>query len=168
MKKELTQERIRQVLDYNPETGVFTWKVVASNRRPVGSVAGTSNWKGYTIITVDKVRVPAHRLAFLYMMGEMPKGQVDHKNGVKGDNSWGNLREASPSQNRYNAGPQANNTTGFKGVFWSKRGGRFLAQIASERKLHYIGYFDCPREAAHAYNKAAIELHGEFAVLNPI
>lgn len=156
------------MLHYDPETGVFTWKLPLSNRAIAGEEAGSPTPKGYTVITVDRQRFPAHRLAFLYMTGALPTFQVDHRNGVKWDNSWKNLREATPSQNRYNAGAQANNTTGYKGVFWSKRNGKFLAQIAKEKKLYYLGYFECPREAAHAYNKAAVELHGEFAVLNPI
>ena len=111
----LTVERLRQLLDYNPGTGAFIWVCPTSHRVFVGSLAGTPHNKGYRKICVDGVRYFAHRLAWLYMTGEMPKEQIDHINRDTTDDRFINLRQASSSQNQRNREKQANNTSGFKG-----------------------------------------------------
>src|SRR4029450_2313606 len=113
---ELTAERLRELLDYDPETGDFTWKV---NRRCVrsGSVAGNVNCvDGYCYIGVDARRYHAHRLAWLYIKGAWPNDQIDHINGNKADNRFANLRQATHSQNQANGGRYSNNASGYNGV----------------------------------------------------
>lgn len=166
MRKELTQERLKEVLHYDPDSGIFTWAVNRSNVRR-GDIAGSVGQRGYIKLSVDGVLYPAHRLAFLYMTGEFPKF-VDHKDRVTSNNKWENLRDCTHSQNICNTAFRSDNTAGYKGVSWHKASGKYQARIMENGIPHHLGVFTCPREAAHAYNVAAIRLHGEFAVLNPI
>jgi len=168
MTGELTQERLKELLHYDPQTGVFTWKVCIGRRSPAGTIVKGDATSRYVRIQIEKVSYRAHRLAWLYQTGQWPSGDIDHINGDKKDNRFSNLREATRSQNLSNIGPQKNNKSGFKGVCFNKMVSLWEAQITKNYQHRRLGYFNCPREAAHAYNKAAIELHGEFAVLNPI
>ena len=166
MRKELTQERLKELLHYDPETGVFTWKTSTSNRRAKGAVAGSLSVHGYCCIGIDGKVYTAHRLAFLYMRGALPSKSVDHRNRDRADNRWCNLREASPGQNSMNSRMRSDNSTGYKGVVWDKKKRLYKATIKKGAKSFLLGYFDCPLDAAAAYNKAAAQLHGEFAALN--
>jgi HNH endonuclease len=113
----LTVEQLKELLNYNPETGLWTW-IKARGRCAKGSFAGTM-LDGYIMIYVDKVGYLAHRLAWFYMTNRWPL-EVDHKNTIKNDNRWDNLREATRSQNKFNVPALSNNTCGFKGVFYQK------------------------------------------------
>ena len=93
--KTLTAARLRELLQYDPETGVFTRLVKTSNGIKVGDVAGTADARGYILIRVDGWLHLAHRLAWLHMTCEWPKGMIDHINGVRDDNRWSNLRRAA-------------------------------------------------------------------------
>ena len=100
----LTQAQLHELLNYNPDTGVFTWKKRTSNRAPIGSVAGTLS-NGYWGITIAGMRTYAHRLAFLYMEGDYPLAQVvDHIDGDKLNNKWTNLRRFSRNLNNSEVG----------------------------------------------------------------
>ncbi|MCK9994454.1 MAG: hypothetical protein Dbin4_02974, partial [Alphaproteobacteria bacterium] len=99
---ELTQSRLKELLHYDPDTGVFTRRVQTSSNARVGDVAGCLHPEGYRHIQIDGKRYAAHRLAWLYMTGEWPTNQLDHLNGVRDDNRWGNLREATHGQNQQN------------------------------------------------------------------
>ena len=94
--------------------------------------------------------------------------QTDHRNQNKLDNRRGNLRPATASQNKCNNSKNKNNTSGYKSVSWDKRREKWRAQIMINRKNKFLGYYDDPREAARAYNEAALKYHGEFAVLNEV
>jgi hypothetical protein len=96
-----------------------------------------------------------------------PKQLVDHTNGDKLDNRRGNLRLCTNAQNIRNQKIRKDNTSGFKGVSWAAPG-RYVAKISFEKKQIVIGSFSCPKDAARAYNAKALELHGEFARLNPV
>jgi hypothetical protein len=161
----LTAERLRELLHYDPETGVFTWRARRSNfsRYGIGDVAGCVNPVGYRRIGWGKTYYPAHRLAWLYMTGEWPSGAIDHINCVKDDNRLANLRVATTAQNRANARKSSNNTSGFKGVVWHRKMCRWMAGIKVNGRSLHLGYFDCPAEAHTAYVKAAKEHFGEFA-----
>src|SRR5690606_17410776 len=111
----LTVERLRQVLDYDKDSGVFRWKVATAHRTIVGEEAGTINQNGYRIIRVDACRYRAHRLAWFHVHGEWPSDFVDHQNGNKLDNRISNLREADKRQNAQNSRRPRSNTSGFKG-----------------------------------------------------
>lgn len=159
-KLELTAERVRELLDYDPETGVFRWKDSRSQAVEVGSVAGSlDKHTGYIRIGVARNYVAAHRLAWLWVHGRWPDGELDHKNRVRSDNRLENLREATRSQNTVNA--TVRNATGYRGV--KRHKGSYVARIKANGKQVELGYFRSA-EAAHArYVQAAIALHGEFA-----
>lgn len=157
----ITQSRLKELLDYDPETGVFQRKVATSNTK-AGEIAGCKK-RVYVIISVDNKLYRAHRLAWLWMTGLWPEQFLDHINMDKHDNRWINLRAATKSQNMANRGPQRNNTSGFKGVVYYKQYKNWVSNIWKEGKLHHIGYFNTAQEAHAAYSAAAIRLFGEFA-----
>ena len=159
----VTLERLREVLRYEPETGHFFWLKRLSFRVQIGGKAGSIRPDGYIEIGIDGESYLAHVLAWFYVTGEWPAKQVEHKDTVKSNNAWINLREATHGQNVTNSGVRKNNTSGFKGVSFVKDVGRWHARIMSDGQLHLLGYFDSPEEAHVAYAKKAAELHGEFA-----
>jgi len=159
---DLTLARLQAVLDYNPDTGVFTWKMRLSNRITVGASAGSLDRDGYFIISIDGTRYFAHRLAWLYMTSAWPKDDIDHINGSPSDNRWENLRAATRSQNLANTSRFRNNTTGFKGVTRIKNG-KYVAQIKVKQQRIYLGCFTFPEDAHTAYVIAARGYFGEFA-----
>lgn len=166
--KKLTVDRLKSLLDYNPETGDFTWKIKTSNRTPVGSRAGAKGTLGYIHISVDMKKYLAHRLAYFYMIGEWPAEVIDHINGNKSDNRWANLRPATVAQNTWNSSVPQNNSSGHKGVSFSKSKRRWTARISKNYRLRILGYFDTKEEAIEAYQKAAKRLHGKFAKLEEV
>jgi hypothetical protein len=160
----LTTERLREVLAYNPETGILTWikKTSPSVRIQIGNVAGSPNVRGYPQISIDGVLYGAHRLAFLFMLGRWPVDQVDHINLIRDDNRWRNLREATRAENRRNIRTLRNNTSGFKGVSKQTHGG-WQARITIDGHLKHLGTFVSPEEAHTAYYRAATKHFGKFA-----
>ncbi len=163
----LTVERLREVLDYDATTGVFTWRVRLSSNATSGSVAGTIYANGRRYITIERKRHFASRLAWLYVHGEWPDGQVDHRNRERDDNSFDNLRLATSQQNMANRGVSKRNRLGVKGVGIStlrvRSPQRYRARIRVNDKLIHLGYFSTPTEASAAYGAAAREHFGEFA-----
>lgn len=166
----LDQNTLREILDYDPESGVFTWRNREDlgpwwNDKFAGKRAGCL-WNGYTGIRVNGRNYRAHRLAWLHVHGIWPAGQLDHINRDKQDNRIVNLREATASQNKANTEAYLKNPSGLKGVFRLKSNGRFLAQISVNGKTQYLGRYNDPVDAALAYDMAARRLHGDFAMLN--
>lgn len=156
----LTQTRLRELLDYNPETGEFTWKVTRRGRAAAGSVAGSPIGNGYIRVHVDGRKYRAHRLAFFYMTGEWPKDEVDHKDLNKSNNAWDNLRESTHTQNMQNR--PAWGSVPLKGVRLHECG-KYEAKIVISKKQHIIGYFSTPEAAHDAYCVASNENFDEFA-----
>ena len=160
----LTAEYLRSILSYNKKNGVFTWKITLSKRRSAGSVAGFKN-EGRIKIGIDNNDYMAHRLAWLYIKGEWPEFEIDHKDGNKANNKWGNLRHATSSQNQRHKGIQANNKTGYKGVCFDNKRQKFLATInktVNGKKKHFhIGHYNTSQEASEAYIIAAKKIHGK-------
>jgi hypothetical protein len=146
----LTQARLRELLDYDPDTGIFTSRTKRGRFR-AGTTVGTLNYSGRIHIHVDHKKYLAHRLAWLYVTGEWPLREIDHINGVPTDNRISNLREATTKQNAENRDKQRNNTSGYKGVTWSNASQKWQAQICHHGTRKYIGVFDDPREAHKAY-----------------
>lgn len=152
----VSAERIRELLDYNPDTGEFRWKVMRGKARP-GAVAGTPS-NGYILISVDRVMHKAHRLAWLFVHGCWPKGDLDHRNGVRPDNRIANLREVTDAENSQNLRrPHADNLNGLLGVVSNHT--RFSARIMAHGKQLYLGTFATPEQAHLAYRRAKHELH---------
>lgn len=163
MNELVTPDRLKEVLNYDPESGLFTWLCVPNNRITIGQIAGNIGIQGYVIIKVDRRLYRAHRLAWLYMTGQWPKAQIDHRDLNATNNSWANLREATRSQNCYNQGARTNNTSGYKGVSWHKASGKWTAQTRINGKAAHLGLFGTAELAHRAYIEAAREHHGEFA-----
>lgn len=158
----LTKERLDELLAYDPETGIFTWRVDRSNVK-AGTPTGANNGNGYLRIRVDKVQHYAHRLAFLSMVGEAPSGLIDHANGDRSDNRWCNLRPASGNQNGQNRRTQPNNTSGTPGVYWHKGAGKWMAYITVNKRPVYLGLFVDLDDAVAARRAAEAKYFGEFA-----
>jgi hypothetical protein len=159
----LTPSRLREVVHYDPSSGVFVWLIAPAGRFRVGGVAGSRHSQGYRKIMIDRHSYLAHRLAWLWMTGKWPVAQIDHINLDKNDNHWSNLRLATNSQNCANRNAQRNNTSGFKGVYWHKLGRKWAAQIWVFGECIYLGLFDTAEEAHAAYNVSALKYFGEFS-----
>jgi len=161
---DLTPQRLRQLLEYDPATGVFTRLISLKGRNArAGDIAGSPHIRGYWAISIDAKLYLAHRLAWFYMARRWPREQIDHKNGDRLDNRWSNLREATPAQNNFNSKKPKNNTSGFKCVAWHKKLQRWRAYITINDRHRHIGLFDNKEDAHAAYCRAAKELRGEFA-----
>lgn len=158
----LTADRLREVLDYDRETGVFTW-LESRGRVRAGVTAGAVDSKGHLRIRIDGQLYGAHRLAWLYMKGHWPELEIDHRDTNKLNNRWSNLREATPTQNRCNRVAQANSSSGVKGVWWHKATGKWRSAIRVRGAVTHLGLFTSIDEAAAAYAGAANDLHGDFA-----
>ena len=156
-------ELVQQLLDYDPEAGTFFWKDNRGKKRCKDKPAGSPQ-KGYISIHINGEDYRAHRLAWLISTGEDPADkQVDHVNGSKNDNRLANLRLATNSQNACNRSASARNTSGFKGVSYSRKMRAWKADIRVDGVGLHLGLFPTPELAHMAYCKAAAELHGEFA-----
>jgi len=160
---KLTQERLFEVLHYCPETGNFTW-LKKIGKGYVGDLAGSADTAGYRRIMIDGERFYAHRLAWFYVYGRWPKHQIDHVNVDCSDNRLSNLREATQSQNQSNKPLNKKiSGTGFKGVSFHKKQGRFFSRIRVNNKLIHLGCFPTAEEAHQAYVVAANDIRGDFA-----
>lgn len=140
----ITADEVRKVLDYNPATGDFIWKVPPSRSVKAGSIAGSkcrANCKTYIRITYEGVRYYAHRLAFLYMNGEWPKHQGKHLDGNGCANMWSNLSDEPPSIVSKNRKLQDNNTSGVNGVYWSASHKKWRVAINHNGKIISGGIF---------------------------
>lgn len=158
----LTPERLREVLTYNPETGVWTWNKTAKWNKE-GQVAGCINAGGYRAIVIDQKLYYGHRLAWFWMKGEWPQDHIDHEDTDRSNNRWINLRAATYSTNLANRGSPKNNTSGFKGVSFCKMTGRWRANICVEGRQISLARTDTREQAAQIYQAAALKYFGEFA-----
>jgi hypothetical protein len=147
----LTQERLKDVLNYDPETGVFVWIKQASSNALIGSVAGTPHSEGYCHIQIDGAKILAHRLAWLYMTGAFPPNDIDHIDRNPANNRFANLRAVTKSENQHNRKKNRTNTSGFKGVYYQKSRGKWKANIGLNGVIKHLGTFFTPEEASAAY-----------------
>lgn len=159
----LDARRLRDLLEYDAETGIFRWRSTNSNRAVAGSVAGTKDArKGYIYIRINGRRYLAHRLAWLYETGEWPVDLIDHRNLDTADNRFANLRQASDSDNKANKRPFGKYQ---KGVIFDARlrSKPFAARIMVRGKFIHLGMFETEEAAGAAYAVAARHHYGEFA-----
>jgi hypothetical protein len=159
-RKILTQERLKELLNYDPATGIFTNRVVRQGmRKGANSIAGTKNGYGYMVIQIDGRKFSAHRLAWLYMYGVWPVNQIDHINRVRDDNRIVNLRDVTPSENLHNGSDCPRNTSGVRNVVWHKRNKKWQAQIMVNNKYQYLGLYDDIEKARKVAELASKTLH---------
>jgi len=159
----ITQQRLKQLLDYNPATGVFTWiKSARGVKRSKNRVAGcvrTPPWEPYIVIRVDRVLYLAHRLAWLWFYGTWPQNEIDHIDCNPSNNAIQNLRTATSSDNKGNARTSKANTSGYKGVSVHQKTGSWRARIRG----YHLGLYSNAAEAHLAYMAAARKHFGQFA-----
>lgn len=156
----LTAARLRQLLSYDPATGDFRWLITPSAHITIGQLAGGAISRGYRMIRLDRVKYLSHRLAWLYVHGEWPAGLIDHRNGIPSDNWIDNLRIASDEVNHQNLRrARRDNATGYLGVSFDAKKGRFIAAIVASGKRHKFGGFMTAEAAHEAYLAAKRRLH---------
>jgi hypothetical protein len=155
----LTQSQLKELLHYDPDTGIFTNLVTRNRGALIGNQAGYLAPKGYVIISIKRIKYQAHRLAWFYVYGVWPIKQLDHINRIKNDNCIFNLREATISQNHQNIQLQSNNTSGCKGVSWRKDINKWYVRIYLNREQITIGYFKFLSDAIAARKQAEEQLH---------
>lgn len=154
----VSQKRLKELLTYDPESGVFTWN--ATGMKDAGSIAGTttSDKQQYIRITIDKRKYYAQQLAFVWMTGAPATKQPDHINGNGCDNRWCNLRDVTPSENCRNRRQRSDNTSGANGVRYLD--GRWRAEIKVHGKRTHLGMFSTIHQAIEARLTAQSESGG--------
>lgn len=158
----LTQESLKEALNYNPETGIFTWRSIKpKSNRKIGDYAGTIMPNGYLRVGIDKKYYFLHRIAMLYVNGIMPIDfEVDHINGIRDDNRISNLRLVTSNGNRQNQRiAHSNNKSGLLGVSFVASKNKFKARIAVDGITINLGYFADKQDAHLAYLRKKIEVH---------
>lgn len=161
---KLTQARVKELLTYDPETGIFVWndwpmlngKLHPKNGKIAGHKYKYPNGKSYIRIGVDGKVLLAHRLAFIYMEGSAPE-EVDHDDGDGTNNKWANLNKSDKVSNAKNHRKQSNNTSGTTGVYFRKSRNKWIANIKVDGKLTHLGSFESKKLAAEARAKAEVE-----------
>ncbi len=148
----LTAERLRQVTEYDAQTGLFR-RIEHHCRATKGWYAGHKGTHGYFALSIDGKVYRAHRLAWLYTHGVWPSGQIDHINRCRTDNRLVNLRDVNQSENQINAGAMRTNKCGLRGVSWKPDMASWRATIKRNGHCTHIGYFDTAQEAHAAYLK---------------
>lgn len=154
----LSPEKIRELFTLDAETGELRWRFP----KRFGKVAGALNAQGYVQVVYRYRFYRAHRLVFAFVHGRHPEGMLDHINGIRNDNRPENLREVDAFQNGANRGLGSNNTSGYKGVSWSKSENRWRANVKVRGKTYSIGSFLTREEAVEAYARAAAKLQGPY------
>jgi len=156
----LTAELVRELLDYDPETGVFLHRTKRRGSKQ-GSVVGTKTANGYRSVAIHKKQYLAHRVAWLYVHGEWPTGQIDHINGIRDDNRLCNLRDVPQNINMQNqrVAHKCKTSTRLLGVYYEKKSGRWYSQIRIDGKSRHLGTFATDIEAHEAYLQAKRKLH---------
>lgn len=179
-RNDLTAEFIRQILDYDPETGVLTWKPRVPdmftdgghsaehtcslwNSKHAGKKAGKKHKEGYIEIWVNRVPYKAHRLAWVWMTGEWPVEQVDHENLDRSHNKWTNLRDATHGENMRNVRTKEGSTSGHKNVTWSKSHRKWVVRVTFDGERNKVFEAADLELAALVASEVIDKYHGKFA-----
>lgn len=158
----ITQAQLKSLFHYDPMTGLFMRTDRVANCVHLGDFAGATDTYGYRQIKIKGRSYLAHRLAWLYMTGEMPSDEIDHINADRRDNRWSNLRQADRSMNNQNR----NYGRALPCGVYQNRGGRFISRLTKDRQRVHLGMFDTPEEAHAAYEMAVKRY--EFPVSGPL
>lgn len=164
----ITQNLLKELVEYDPIIGIMTYKITTSNKNKKGGTVGYVNDGGYTEVMIFGNKYLVHRLIWKYVYNKFPDNFIDHINGIRTDNRLDNLREASTQQNSWNSSTRKDSTTGYKGVSIDKRCGKYRAYININGKQKSLGYYTTAYEAHLVREKYAAELHGEFYNENTI
>ena len=159
-KTDLTAQRLRELLQYDPETGVFTWRVSRGRTAKAGGVAGADT-HGYVVIMIDGKGYGAHRLAWLYVHGVWPTGHIDHVYGDTSDNRIKVLRDVTQSVNSQNqrSAKRNNKSSGLLGAYWHNISNKWMSHISFGGKKRHLGMFATAQEAHEAYMAAKRQFH---------
>lgn len=158
MKTSITADELRTVIEYNEESGEFRWRARLSQGTQVGQIAGCLNTIGYWQIGIRRVRYLGHRLAWLYVYGVWPLGEIDHIDGDRGNNRIANLRVTNRSVNMQNVTRTNKKTqTGLLGAHVDKNG--FSSKIMLDGMSMHLGNFKTAQEAHEAYVRAKRKIH---------
>ena len=169
------QSYLQECFDYNPNTGILTWKVRPlshfksdrfmrkNNTRYAGKQAGNIFSQGYLRIKIACIDYQVHRIIYKLVTGLEPPNELDHENNIRTDNRWSNLRTATVNQNRHNIKTPKHNTTGLKGAHVDVNTGGFASSIKINKVRKFLGYFKTAEEAHAAYCKASTMYHEEFS-----
>lgn len=147
--RELRQDRLHELICYEPETGKMFWRVARGNRAS-GAEAGCDSDNGYRKLRIDGQEHYLHRVVFLYITGKFPAADTDHINGDRQDNRWSNLRAVSRSENLKNAKIPITNKSGVMGVFWNADKKKWTAKIKVHQRDIHLGHFNSKNAAAVA------------------
>lgn len=153
---------LKKRLQYDPETGIFTW-LASNNQVAEGGAAGTPDTSGHVQIKIAGRAYLAHRLAWLYVTGEWPEHQVDHRNRKPADNRWANLRAATQSENQRNKTGWA--ASGHRGVYWNRNNEKWQASIRVGGRNKSLGYYADKTDAVAARLRGEALHFGEFSAL---
>lgn len=167
-RNDLTAEYVRQILDYDPETGRLRWKYRIDttptwNKRFSGRSAGWLGKDGYLRVLINNKGYLQHRLAWLIMTGSWPEVIIDHQDLNRSNNKWENLRLANHAQNKSNSDANANNHSNLKGVSFHRATGKWRARIGHAGESKFLGLFPTKEDAHDAYRKESVKLYGDFA-----
>jgi hypothetical protein len=154
--KNLNLLILKEMLDYNKDTGIFTWKIDRSSLAKKGIKAGSISSDNYVLLTLFNKQYKAHRIAWLFVNGSMPTNHIDHINGNKQDNRIDNLRLVTHSENSKNLSIDKRNKSGKTGVCWHVLSKKWIASISIDKKLKHLGYFDNIEDAILARKNAEI------------
>ena len=156
----ITQKQVKELFNYDPETGILTWRIKPANRVKIDNVVGCLDNKGYRRTTIDGKVYLNHRISYLHYHGYLPQF-IDHKKGMS--NKINNLRKCTSQQNNQNSKLCRRNTSGVKGVSWHKSSEKWVAHLSINGKDQYLGCYDDIKEAESVVKAAREKHHGEFA-----
>jgi hypothetical protein len=161
-KNTLTQDKLKELFDYDYDLGVFKRIKVTSYNTKIGDTVGSTRKDGYVTIGIDKKKYLAHRLIWLYVYGKYPDNLIDHKDGNKSNNRLDNLRDCTNLQNLQSKRLHPLNTSGYRGVTYFESIDRWRARICYDYKMLELGFFETPEQASDAYEDYAKKIRKEF------